>query len=107
VRARRSEFARGHVVLRMVDGFYCKQFPALEIADAEAARGRIAPQHLPVVILRESDDEQLAVELIGPEPGHAIMRDRLIRRLSAAVFACSKALSTESRRTRRPKRSDG
>ena len=80
-RALGDEFARRHVVLRMIDGFHGKQFPALEIADAEAARGRIAPQNLAVVVLRESDDEQLVVELIRPEPRHSIVRDRPIEQI--------------------------
>ena len=92
----------------MIDGFHGKQFPPFEVADAEAARGRVAAQHLLVVALRKPDDEQFVVELIGPEPGHAVVRrpaDPSI--LSAAVFACSKALSTDSSRTRMPKRGDG
>ena len=58
-----DELAGGHVIFRMVDGFDRKQFSALEVAYTETARGRISPQHLLVVILRETYDEQLIVEL--------------------------------------------
>jgi hypothetical protein len=76
--------------------------PLAQIAGAEAARCRGAAHHERIVAVVQADDDELEVVLVGPEPGNLVVDDGVPRRLNAALVPCSNALSTDSRRTRRP-----
>ena len=66
-----------HIVLDRIDAVERDHGAVLEIDDREAAGRRVAAQHRRVMPDRQAHRLQLEIELVGPEPGHRLIRLRI------------------------------